>query len=222
MKCESCDAEHPGTYGSGRFCGTKCARAFSTSKNRKQISEKISASLALTAQPDVELVCVHCLKSFVAKFTKRSQKYCSKHCSSTATGIRNKEQLSARAKRLHAEGRISSWSSRHKLKPSYPEQYFIDLFKNENIIAQREVKVGRWFIDFVVGNLAIEIDGKQHNYPERAASDRVKDFAVANAGYEIVRVRWYNPRTKLGKELLYPQIEALKMYINQSPCGAAW
>jgi hypothetical protein len=31
-KCENCNKEHDGNYGSGRFCGKKCARSFSTKK----------------------------------------------------------------------------------------------------------------------------------------------------------------------------------------------
>lgn len=42
MKCENCEKEHDGTYGSGRFCSTKCARGFSTKAKRKDINEKIS------------------------------------------------------------------------------------------------------------------------------------------------------------------------------------
>ena len=30
MICENCGKEHDGTYGSGRFCCSKCARSFST------------------------------------------------------------------------------------------------------------------------------------------------------------------------------------------------
>jgi hypothetical protein len=32
-------------YGSGRFCGKKCARAFATSKNRDEINKKVSTTL---------------------------------------------------------------------------------------------------------------------------------------------------------------------------------
>lgn len=34
MKCESCKQKHNGQYGSGRFCSTKCARAFSTKSDK--------------------------------------------------------------------------------------------------------------------------------------------------------------------------------------------
>ena len=45
MNCENCGDEHDGQYGSGRFCSSKCARSFSTKRDRKSISEKVSAAL---------------------------------------------------------------------------------------------------------------------------------------------------------------------------------
>jgi len=45
MKCEYCNREHLGSYGSGRFCSNKCAKGFSTKNNRKEIWSKISKSL---------------------------------------------------------------------------------------------------------------------------------------------------------------------------------
>lgn len=42
LQCEYCNKEHDGSYGSGRFCSSQCARSFSTSKNRKEINRKIS------------------------------------------------------------------------------------------------------------------------------------------------------------------------------------
>lgn len=45
MKCETCGKNHDGSYGSGRFCCQACARSFATSKNRKEINQKVSKSL---------------------------------------------------------------------------------------------------------------------------------------------------------------------------------
>lgn len=45
MHCELCDKEHEGKYGSGRFCGKVCARAFSTKAKRAEINEKVSKTL---------------------------------------------------------------------------------------------------------------------------------------------------------------------------------
>jgi len=35
LKCELCNKEHDGTYGSGRFCSQKCSRSFSTKSDNK-------------------------------------------------------------------------------------------------------------------------------------------------------------------------------------------
>jgi len=44
-KCENCNQEHDGNYGSGRFCCKKCARSFSTKAKRKEINQKVSKKL---------------------------------------------------------------------------------------------------------------------------------------------------------------------------------
>jgi len=44
-KCENCEKEHDGTYGSGRFCSSICARSFSTKEKRIEINEAVSKKL---------------------------------------------------------------------------------------------------------------------------------------------------------------------------------
>lgn len=43
--CGTCEKEHDGSYGSGRFCSNKCARAFSTLKNRAEINKRVSMKM---------------------------------------------------------------------------------------------------------------------------------------------------------------------------------
>ncbi len=45
MICEYCVKEHDGSYGSGRFCSTKCSHGFSTKSKRKEINRKVSKRL---------------------------------------------------------------------------------------------------------------------------------------------------------------------------------
>lgn len=45
MKCENCQNEHNGEYGSGRFCSQKCSRSFSTKTNREETNRKVSETL---------------------------------------------------------------------------------------------------------------------------------------------------------------------------------
>lgn len=44
-KCECCDNEHDGAYGSGRFCCSYCARSFTTKAKRQQINLIVSKKL---------------------------------------------------------------------------------------------------------------------------------------------------------------------------------
>lgn len=46
MICENCGIDHDGSYGSGRFCSSKCARGFSTKGRREEINKKVSESLS--------------------------------------------------------------------------------------------------------------------------------------------------------------------------------
>ena len=78
MKCENCEQEHDGTYGSGRFCGCKCARGFSTKHNRSEISKKVSKTLT-RENTLVDRTCGYCGKNYKAR-KNRSLFYCSHSC----------------------------------------------------------------------------------------------------------------------------------------------
>ena len=45
MNCECCGKQIDGSYGSGRFCNSRCARSFSTKNGRKEISLRVAAKL---------------------------------------------------------------------------------------------------------------------------------------------------------------------------------
>ena len=85
MICENCGTNHKGEYGSGRFCSSKCAKSFSTSKKRKEINTKIRKSLSY---PDVTKMCPVCGSSFTKKWKKRTQKTCSRSCGSKLSNSR--------------------------------------------------------------------------------------------------------------------------------------
>ena len=50
-ECENCKSEHDESYGSGRFCSSKCARGFSTKEKRKEINEKVSKTITGSKLP---------------------------------------------------------------------------------------------------------------------------------------------------------------------------
>lgn len=51
MKCENCDIDHDGSYGSGRFCSKGCARGFSTKHKREIINAKVSDKMSGRKSP---------------------------------------------------------------------------------------------------------------------------------------------------------------------------
>jgi len=75
MNCENCGNEHEGSYGSGRFCSSKCARGFSTREKRSLINEKVSKKLSIDPY---KKICFNCGMEFETK--RKNQKVCSSIC----------------------------------------------------------------------------------------------------------------------------------------------
>ena len=57
-KCENCGVEHDGSYATGRFCSSVCARGFSTKNKRAEINKKTANTLK--NKPIREMVCKKC------------------------------------------------------------------------------------------------------------------------------------------------------------------
>lgn len=87
MKCENCNLEHDGTYGSGRFCSNKCARGFSTKNKRNEINKKVSKKLkgrndySWNKNPELYIykLCPICNTKFNS-LKSRNQIHCSPKC----------------------------------------------------------------------------------------------------------------------------------------------
>jgi len=151
--CENCGNPHDGQYGSGRFCSSKCSRGFSTKEKRKEINEKVSKSLlgkpsflkgTSTNRKGLHLIdrkimsCLVCGKEKEVLITN-TNKFCSRNCSSSYT-----------QKQLAKEGRHNGYPSRLNKKPSWAEQFTIDLLNKEQIKYIRDHKVNRFFADFAL------------------------------------------------------------------------
>lgn len=195
MKCEYCKKEHDGTYGSGRFCSDKCAKGFSTKNKRSLISETLK-KIIKEKYPLISKKCEKCGKEFLVKKKKINQKTCSKKCSAQlrASSEAGKKQLSKlfsdSAKRRYKNGDTTiGWQSRNRM--SRPEKITKNILEKEGLLFEREFKVGKYFIDFVLPNkIALEIDGKQHNYKERKEKDLEKDKFLLEQGWKIIRIPW--------------------------------
>lgn len=181
-------------------CGHSCSNVYFSKSKHTELSN-LKRSLKLKSDNKKEKICFDkkcnfCLNDFKAK--RKNTKYCSPSCA-TRNRVYN--------------GTHNGWSSRTKLKPSFPEKVVIDILNELSLdFLVRELKVGRWFIDFADVNrkIAIEIDGKQHLMPERQKSDEEKDFFLKKEGWHVHRIKWKRLTTSFRKEIKDLITEILK------------
>ncbi len=196
-------------------CSRKCANTYflgSNSVKRLEINQKIS--LKLTKKP-YEKICQGCKVSFLTK--KKTQKF---HSNSCAVKTNNNTPDAKNKFRKLIYERINSglhkgWKSRKKLEPSYAEKYFINFFEDKKIIFEREVKIGRYHVDFLFDNkLILEVDGMQHLIPDRIKHDIERDQYLMSLGYHVFRILWKNPISINNKKFISSKIEDLLNLMN--------
>ena len=79
---------------------------------------------------------------------------------------------------------------------------------NNNISYQHNKPVGKYFIDFAIveKKIALEIDGKQHQYENRKKSDEIKDKFLTENGWKVYRISWKSINNELGKLYIKDEI----------------
>lgn len=80
----------------------------------------------------------------------------------------------------------------HSSKISYPEQYFINVFQNENIPLNYHKQFGLYELDFYNEEFKVyvEIDGEQHYLPQSIERDKIRDEYFKQLGWRGIRIRW--------------------------------
>ena len=219
MLCEKCGIEHDGSYGSGRFCSQKCARSFSTSKNRDAINAKISIGLRNSDKLDHKYA--QYLKnpkccSICSKLLRASNKtgYC-------ADCLRHAPELAEYRRKVctFASSKVKNrkfWMTRDK--KSYAEQFWTQVLDNNNISYKHNfpVKIHEtkhyFYLDFYICKndvrIDLEIDGKQHEYEDRKLHDISRDHYLTQQGFLIYRIKWNEINSEKGKLLMQSKIDA--------------
>lgn len=104
----------------------------------------------------------------------------------------------------------------HSSKISYPEKYFIKLFKEENINLQHHYRIHTYELDFcnLDKKIDLEIDGEQHYLDKKIQiSDIKRNEYLKNLGWTIKRIRWSNYQ-KLTIEEKKLVINSIKELLN--------
>lgn len=107
-----------------------------------------------------------------------------------------KKKISDSMKKAHLEGRAHNiGESRWNNKPSYPEQWFMQVieneFNNKNYI--REYYFNKYSLDFAWPDIkkCIEIDGEQHErFEDYKQRDIQKDKLLNEHGWQVLRIKW--------------------------------
>ena len=115
----------------------------------------------------------------------------------------------------------TGWASRNMV--SYAEQFWRTVLSNNNIEYEPEypVRIGKehhYFLDFYMQkydkNIDLEIDGKQHTYEDRAASDKIRDELLTKQGYIVYRIPWNEINSEKGKAQMKEKIDNFLNWYN--------
>ena len=238
LLCENCSTQHDGSFASGRFCNKICSRSFATKNKRKEINERVSKTLKTTKPArNVELICEFCEKKFVRCYNNRDQKCCSRSCSTKLNWTKKEysESIINLTKERVKNGTHKGWASRNVL--SYPEKFFKKVLDENGWEGRYQINFpikkadlgldcsSNYFLDFYFDEfkLDLEIDGKQHKYPERQKSDKIRDFVLNENGIKVHRIDWNQINDEPGKQLIQQKInELLEMLSLLSRCSSIW
>ena len=134
------------------------------------------------------------------------------------------ESSRAVQQRLIAEGKHKGWQSRNLV--SYPEQFWKKVLENNNIkysfnhvVKKRDIGLNdasNYFLDFLIDNqIDLEIDGKQHKYPDRIESDKLRDTLLTEAGYIVYRIPWNEIKSEQGQNKMKEKIQSFLNFYKQ-------
>ena len=214
--CENCSIEYEASQWNERFCSKRCARSFAAKARKPESNLRLSLKLKHPLVLETR-VCEMCKTEFEVD-VKNSKRTCSLTCGGRLSALLGKEKLSVSAKRRHASGESNfGWQVRPAGLSSMPEKYFETVFSSRNIPFEREVKFGKYFVDFLFKDsmIVLEVDGKQHERAEDRAIDMQKDAFLQSCGLEVVRIKWTSPTGK-SKHSLESDIQGILNQVSNT------
>lgn len=195
--CERCGKIMLEKYGSGRFCCRSCANA---RKHSDETKKKISYSLLSYKNPQL---------SNDELLDKQQQLQSEVHVPRLKY---NGPQLPVIEHNLN-----KGYNTRDKLP--YSEQFWKKVFDDNNVSYKMNVQVWKpgnndYWLDFLIGDVDVEIDGEFHLSPERIKHDAQRTEWLESLGYRVYRIKWVNPTSNNKKFIVNNQIQDLFDYLN--------
>lgn len=86
------------------------------------------------------------------------------------------------------ETHVNRRLANNRNKMTYPEQVAFDWLVKNNIQFEHQKKISKYFVDFCIGNVVIEIDG-EHWHPIGNEKDALRDKEISQHGFTVYRIR---------------------------------
>ena len=193
-KCERCEEEHEGTYGSGRFCSISCANTrvhTQETKNKIQNTQQIYYNKL----PKRTKQCEWCEEKFIINTSTKNNKYCSLPC---------------RQESWKMNGSINGRKSaliQGDTRRSKNEKLFADMCENyfENVLTNEPIFNG-WDADVIIEDIKVDVmwNGvwhykkitEKHSVKQVQNRDKIKIKEIKKSGYipyVIKDMGSYNP-----------------------------
>lgn len=226
-----------------KFCSSSCSAKVANAKrmasgayHSEETKEKIQEALSdhakkvreerlKSAGMTLERHCKSCGKIYVPSRRILKSFCCSRKCmiAYNAEKFKNmseedrekaRERGKLNIKKQMQDGRWKGWSGRGE--PSFPEKFVMELLVKDGFAFECEKHCVGFSIDLAFESIkiALEVDGKQHDYKVNAERDRRKESALAEQGWTVVRLRWYSVRTKAGYQRVMEQYENIAAMIK--------
>lgn len=218
-KCPICEVEFltlDGHKKEKETCSVKCSNSLHPRRIKNPVKKKRTYPPGYKQKNSKkEKECFICNSIFLG--TKKART-CSKECSNQLQRNIMKEKV--------LNGEHKGWTNR-KIS-SYPEEFFKGVLSNLNLPYEFNFPVSKsslgvksssaYFLDFYIQiggrKIDLEIDGKQHEYPDRKESDQERDSLLIQNGYEVYRIKWKNPITEENKKYIESEIERMKTFLG--------
>lgn len=222
QKCEKCGEE----YKRAKRCSIK--KTFICKKCKNEIIKKLKQN-SISQRNIKEKKTVFKIKIPKTLVKPCSCSKCNKPINKTKSGLCRKcfeltpelvkqrtDKVAIILKQQVLNGTHKGWVSRDKVNISYPEKFFMQVLQNNNISYIHELRVDKYFIDFAIEHkmIALEIDGKQHEWKERKEKDQEKDKKLTECGWKVYRIKWKSINKEEGKQYIKSEIENFLTFYN--------
>jgi endogenous inhibitor of DNA gyrase (YacG/DUF329 family) len=172
--------------------------------------------------------CLQCGNDLTLSQQRGYNLFCSNHCAAVyrMNDPKIKAKVIATIKQKIANGTHKGWQVRPQM--SYPELFFKKVFEEQGLIDKCRINdpinkrdlglndYNNYFLDFhfFYHKLDLEIDGKQHQQPDRIIHDKERDSVLIANGYDVYRIKWRSINTENGKKYIENEINKFIEYYN--------